>query len=247
MAEVTRREMLGSLGALAMAGGWIGLTPDEAVAQPAEGGAAAGPREYVLPELGYPPDALEPHIDAATMSLHHDKHHAGYVKGANEALAQLAEVHKDGRPEAYARVRSLTDALAFNGSGHVLHTIFWKNMKKGGGGEPAGALAQVINRDFGDFTKLQGHFSEAANKVQGSGWGILAWEPLGARLIVLSAEKHQNQGLWGVIPLLVLDVWEHAYYLKYQNKRADYVKAFWNVVDWDNVAQRLDAARRVTA
>jgi superoxide dismutase, Fe-Mn family len=251
MAELTRREMLGSLGALAVAGGWIGVNAREAAAQPAGGTAPAaegvGVKEYTLPPLGYAPDALEPHIDAQTMTLHHDKHHAAYVKGANEALAGLAQIRQDGSPDAFAKVRGLTDALAFNGSGHVLHSVFWTNMKKAGGGAPAGALAAALGRDFGDFAKFQAQFGQAAEKVQGSGWGILGWEPLGGRLLVLSAEKHQNQGVWGVVPLLVLDVWEHAYYLKYQNKRADYIKAFWNVVDWDNVAQRLDAAQKSLA
>jgi Fe-Mn family superoxide dismutase len=137
--------------------------------------------------------------------------------------------------------------LSFNGSGHTLHTVFWANMKKGGGGEPSGALAQAMNRDFGSFSAFKAHFSTAATKVQASGWGILAWEPFSGRMIVLGAEKHQNLTMFGCVPLLVIDVWEHAYYLKYQNKRADYVTAFWNVVNWENVAERLSAASKLTA
>jgi len=245
MEKVTRREMLGSLGTLAAAGGWIGLTAEEAAAQTQHGMPEATPREYTLPPLEYAYDALEPHIDAQTMQLHHDKHHAGYVRGLNAALQELARVRQDGGSSAMAEVRSLTDRLAFHGSGHTLHTVFWKNMTKGGGGEPKGALARVIDRNFGSFSGLQAQFSHAARTVQGSGWGILAWEPLSGRLLVFGAEKHQNRTMWGAVPLLVLDVWEHAYYLKYQNQRGAYVAAFWNVIDWDNVAERLSLAARL--
>ncbi len=245
MNEMNRRQMLGSLGTLTAAGGWIGLTADEVRAQPPEA-AAAKPKAYSLPSLPYPADALEPHIDAQTMTLHHDKHHKSYVDGLNAAIASLETVRKSGSPEDFEKIRGLTDALSFNGSGHTLHTVFWSNMKKGGGSEPSGSPAHYINRDFGSFKSFQAHFSTAANKVQGGGWGILAWEPLSARLIVLGAEKHQNMTMFGCVPLLVLDVWEHAYYLKYQNKRADYVAAFWNVVNWDNVAERLSMAMKLT-
>ncbi len=245
MYPVSRREMLGSLGTLAVAGGWIGLTPEETIAQESVGSGTT-PREYSLPPLGYSYDALEPHIDAQTMQLHHDKHHAGYVRKLNKALKQLDEVRRKGSPEEYARIRELTDSLAFNGSGHTLHTVFWKNMKKDGGGQPQSTLGRLIDRDFGGFHHFVEHFSKATGTVQGSGWGILSWEPLSGRLLVFGAEKHQNQAMWGSVPLLVLDVWEHAYYLKYQNKRADYVAAFWNVIDWDNVAQRLSMAMRLT-
>lgn len=240
----TRRDMLGTLGTLAAVGGWIALRPGEAVA--AERGGQA-PGEYKLPPLPYAYDALEPHIDAQTMTLHHDKHHDSYVKGLNAALAGLASASKGGTPEDLAKVRGLIDSLAFNGSGHLLHTVFWNNMKKGGGGEAKGELARHIETCFGSFSSFQAQFSAASTQVQGSGWGILAYEPLGRRLIVLGAEKHQNGTVWGVVPLLVLDVWEHAYYLKYQNKRADYVKAFWNVVNWDDVSERLSNAAKLTA
>lgn len=245
MSQCTRREMLGTLGTLAAAGGWIGLTAAESLASPHEE-SAGGPRQYTLPPLPYDYDALEPHIDAQTMRLHHDRHHAGYVRGLNAALADLAAVRNDGSPEALARIRALTDALAFNGSGHLLHTVFWKNMKPGGGGEPSGDLARLIRRDFGGFDRFRTHFATAAKKVQGSGWGILAWEPLSRRLLVLGAEKHQNLTMWGCVPLLVIDVWEHAYYLKYQNNRGAYVEAFFNVINWDNVAERLEQAHELT-
>jgi len=252
MTPLNRREMLGSLGALAAAGGWIGLTADETVAQTtggSTGGAAAGkPKEYVLPPLPYPADALEPHIDAQTMTLHHDKHHAAYVKGLNDAIAKLDAARQGGASSAgLDTIRDLTDSLAFNGSGHVLHVVFWENMKKGGGGEPTGTLGGKIASDFGSFANFQTHFSTAAKKVQGSGWGILAWEPLSSRLIVLAAEKHQNLTMFGCVPLLVVDVWEHAYYLKYQNNRGGYVDAFWNVINWDNVDARLATAMKLTS
>ena len=243
MIETDRRQLLGGLAALATVTGWIGLNGDPAVAQDA---APAAARAYALPPLPYPADALEPHIDAQTMTLHHDKHHAAYVDGLNAALAGLEQARAGGQPSDLAKIRDLTDAVAFNGSGHALHSMFWANMKKGGG-EPKGDLARLIGRDFGTFAAFQTHFSTAAVKVQGAGWAILAWEPLSGRLVVLQAEKQQNATLFGSVPLLACDVWEHAYYLKYQNKRADYVKAWWNVVNWDNVAERLAAAMKLTA
>src|SRR5687768_9216105 len=242
MSQPTRREMLGTLGTLAAASGWIGLTANEARAE-----ETPGMKTYALPPLPYDYDALEPHIDKETMMLHHDKHHASYVKSLNDALTKLADVNKTGGEESLAKVRALSDAVAFNGSGHTLHTIFWPNMKKDGGGQPSGELAKHIDKCFGSFSAFQAHFSAASTQVQGGGWGILAYEPLAQRLIILNVEKHQNSTVFGCVPLLVLDVWEHAYYLKYQNKRPDYVKAFWNVINWDSVAQRLDAAMKLTA
>jgi len=245
MMPLNRREMLGTLGGLVAAGGWIGLTPDETAGQEPSTGEGK-PRTFSLPPLPYGVNDLEPHIDAETMRLHHDKHHQSYVEGLNAAIAKLESARKSGTPDELDKIRGLTDALAFNGSGHVLHTVFWTNMKKNGGGEPKGSLASQISRDFGTLDGFRNHFNMAASKVQGGGWGILAWEPLSARLIVLSAEKHQNMTMFGCVPLLVLDVWEHAYYLKYQNRRADYVSAFWNVVHWDNAAERLSAAMKLT-
>jgi Fe-Mn family superoxide dismutase len=237
--------MLGTLGGLAAAGGWIGLTAEEVAAQD-QPSPDAKPVEYTLPMLRYAYDALEPHIDAQTMTLHHGKHHKAYVDGLNAALMGLEKVRGGGSPDDLAKVRDLTDAVAFNGSGHTLHSVFWNSMKKDGGGEPSGSLAKYFGRDFGGFRGFQTQFSATANKVQGSGWAILAWEPLGRRLVVLGAEKHQNLTMFGCVALLVLDVWEHAYYLKYQNRRADYVAAFWNVIDWDNVAERLSLAGKLT-
>mgnify|MGYP005853601771 CR=1 FL=1 len=200
--------------------------------------------KHELPPLPYDYDALEPHIDGQTMRLHHDIHHKGYVDGLNKAEEKLAEARAGGD---FALVKHWEREAAFHGSGHFLHAIFWPNMApagNGGGGEPTGALAEQIKKDFGSFDAFQAQFSAAAGAVEGSGWGILAWQPAGKQLVVLQAEKHQNLTQWGVIPLLVLDVWEHAYYLKYQNKRGDYVKAWWNVVNWGDVAARFEAASR---
>jgi len=197
--------------------------------------------EYVLPPLPYAYNALEPYIDEQTMRLHHDKHHAGYVKGLNASLAKLKAARDAGD---YSQVQILSDKVAFNGSGHFLHSIFWQNMSPKGGGEPRGKLAKAINMNFGSFAKFKAHFIAAASKVEGSGWGILACEPVAEKLFILQAEKHQNLTAWGVVPLLVVDVWEHAYYLKYQNRRGDYVKAFFNVINWDDVARRLKMAMK---
>ncbi len=197
---------------------------------------------HELPPLPYDYNALEPHIDEQTMRLHHDIHHKAYVAGLNAAEEKLAEARESGD---FALAKHLSRECAFHGSGHLLHSIFWPNMgpapgspageSAAGGGEPGGELADAINRDFGDFAKFTGQFQAAANQVEGSGWAILAYRAADGKLVVLQAEKHQNLTQWGVAPLLVLDVWEHAYYLKYQNRRPEYTKAFFNVISWDNV------------
>jgi len=195
---------------------------------------------HKLPELPYAYDALEPHYDQETLRLHHDVHHAGYVKGLNAAEEELAAMLESGD---FKNAKSVCGALAFHGSGHILHSIFWTNMKPGGGGEPAGELAAAIQRQFGSFDAFKGLFLAATNAVAGSGWGILAYRPSDDALVVLQAEKHENLTQWGVIPILVLDVWEHAYYLKYHNKRPEWTKAFMDhLVNWDNVAERYAAA-----
>jgi len=195
---------------------------------------------YQLPPLPYAYDALEPAIDAETMRLHHDLHHAGYVRGLNAALSGLADRRGQGD---FAGTKDLSRALAFHGSGHFLHSVFWENMNPNGGGSPAGELARALARDFGSGDAFRDHFSAASAQVEGSGWGILAWHPMAERLLVLEAEKHQNLTVWGAIPLLVLDVWEHAYYLQYRNRRTDYIAAWWEVVDWEDVARRFAAVR----
>ncbi|HRX86854.1 MAG TPA: superoxide dismutase [Phycisphaerae bacterium] len=242
---LNRREMIGAAGAAAV-GLALGPTGLAQAAEGASGGydalagaydAKAG--EYVLPPLPYAYDALEPSIDAQTMQIHHDKHHAGYVKKLNAALAKLAEARKSGD---FAAIQALSRAVSFNGGGHTLHTLFWTNMApKGKGGEPEGALLEMINRDFGSVDAMKAQFSAAAGAVEGSGWGICGLEMAAKKLIIIQGENQQKLTTWGVAPVLVLDVWEHAYYLKYQNRRADYVKAWWDVVNWKEVAKRVGA------
>jgi Fe-Mn family superoxide dismutase len=197
---------------------------------------------HQLPPLPYDYDALEPYIDEQTMRLHHDIHHAGYVSGLNNAEAKLAEARAAGD---FALVKHWSREAAFHGSGHLLHSIFWPNMIAAAQAKaaPGGALAQAIDRDFGSFEAFKAQFIAASVAVEGSGWGILAYRPADDSLVVLTAEKHQNLTQWGVVPLLVLDVWEHAYYLKYQNRRAEYVKNFFNIINWDDVTARYEKAR----
>lgn len=195
--------------------------------------------EFVLPPLPYAYNALEPHIDEETMHLHHDKHHAGYVKGANKACEALMEI-RQGKRDA-SEIKAWEKALAFHGSGHVLHTIFWSNLSPNSG-EPSDELGKAIDHGFGGMDAFKTHMSAATKSVEGSGWGILAYHPMIMGLMVLQAEKHQNLTVQGAQPLLVFDVWEHAYYLKYQNKRAEFVDALWNIVDWENVSHRYAMA-----
>jgi len=197
---------------------------------------------HQLPPLPYAYDALEPYIDEQTMRLHHDIHHEGYVKGLNNAEAKLADARTAGD---FALVKHWSREAAFHGSGHLLHSIFWPNMIAASEAKPApeGALAEAIKRDFGSFEAFKSQFVAASTAVEGSGWGILAYRPDDGALVILTAEKHQNLTQWGVVPLLVLDVWEHAYYLKYQNRRGEYVKNFFNIINWDDVAARLEKAR----
>jgi Fe-Mn family superoxide dismutase len=194
---------------------------------------------HILPPLPYAYNALEPHIDEQTMRLHHDLHHKAYVDGLNAAEEKLAKARESGD---WSAVQAVQRALAFHGSGHFNHCVFWENMSPKGGGTPSGDLGAQITKDLGGFDKFRAHFSQAAATVEGNGWGILAWHPMAGRLLVLASMNHQNQGVHGSIPLLMLDVWEHAYYLKYQNKRAAYVEAWWNVVNWTDVAKRLEKA-----
>ena len=195
---------------------------------------------FELAPLPYAYDALEPAIDKETMTFHHDKHHQTYVTGANTALEQLAEARETGN---LANVNKLEKDLAFNLGGHVNHTIFWNNMSPEGGGRPEGELAAAIDEYFGSFEKFQAHFTATAMGVQGSGWSVLAWDTLGQRANVVQMFDQQGNLPAGTVPLLMLDVWEHAYYLDYLNVRADYVKAFWNIANWQDVAKRLEAAR----
>ena len=237
METLSRRGWLRLFGASAMGTTALGL---------AGGGhskSSAGPsaiKPYELPALPYPADALEPYLDGRTISIHHDKHHAGYVKGLNTTLEKLEEARAKNE---FSGIQALSRALAFHGSGHVLHTLYFANLAPKSAG-PKGALAEAIKAQFGSQQTLQAQLTEASNTTAGSGWGVLAYEPFAGRLLVLQIEKHENQILAGAAPLLAIDVWEHAYYLKYQNLRADYLKAIWNVINWEEVSRRFDQARK---
>ncbi len=197
-------------------------------------------RTYTLPELPYDHTALEPHVDARIMELHHDRHHAGYVAQANTALENLAEARSSGD---FALITKLSKDLAFNLSGHVLHSVFWTCMGPDGGGAPEGELAAAIDDSFGGISGLEAQLSEATKSVQGSGWGALAWEPMAGRLIVEQVYDHQGNIGQGADPILVIDAWEHAFYLQYLNDKAAWVDAFWEVVDWSAAAERFEAVR----
>ncbi|MDF1479867.1 superoxide dismutase [Leifsonia sp. H3M29-4] len=199
--------------------------------------------DYTLPELPYDYSALAPHISATIMELHHSKHHQAYVTGANAALAALAEARDKGD---LANVNKLEKDLSFNLGGHVNHSIFWTNMSPDGGDKPTGDLASAIDDQFGSFDKFTAHFTATAMGVQGSGWSVLAYDSIGQKLIIVQFFDQQGNLPAGIVPLLMLDVWEHAYYLDYKNVRADYVKAFWNIVDWGNVQRRFTVAREKT-
>ncbi|MGX4587708.1 Fe-Mn family superoxide dismutase [Paenibacillus chitinolyticus] len=198
---------------------------------------------HKLPPLPYAYNALEPHIDEATMREHHDKHHKAYVDDLNKAEQMLAKARDSGD---FALVKHWERELAFNGAGHYLHTIFWNIMKPNGGGKAYGPIAAEINKSFGSYDRFKKQFTEAAKKVEGGGWAILVWSPRSHRLEILQAEKHQNLSQWDVIPLLVLDVWEHAYYLKHKSNRAQYIEDWWKVVNWDHVNERFEPASKLT-
>lgn len=197
---------------------------------------------HTLPPLPYAYNALEPYIDEKTMRIHHDKHHQSYVDGLNTAEKKLAESRKRNNFEL---IKHWERELAFNGAGHYLHTIFWTIMNPHGGGKPSGMLAEQIKRDFGSYDAFKNQFTEAANKVEGGGWAMLVWSPRAHRLEILQAEKHQNLSQMDIVPLLPLDVWEHAYYLKHQNERKKYIEDWWNVVYWPAAAERYEAARKL--
>jgi len=201
---------------------------------------------FTLPDLPYPFNALEPHIDAKTMEIHHDKHHGTYVAKLNAALEKATSFQ--GRPieEILRTLDSLPAdvrmAVRNHGGGHFNHSLFWKIMSPKGGGKPAGALAAAIDKGFGSFDAFKEQFGAAAANVFGSGWTWLCAEPAG-KLVIVSLPNQDSPVSQGMKPVLGLDVWEHAYYLKYQNRRPDYITAFWNVVSWEQVAANLDSAR----
>ncbi|MFF4211533.1 superoxide dismutase [Streptomyces sp. NPDC001796] len=196
---------------------------------------------YTLPDLPYDYAALEPAITGQILELHHAKHHAAYVKGANDTLEQIAEIRDKDQITPTSLV-GLEKTYAFNLSGHVLHSIFWQNLSPDGGDRPDGALADAIDEHLGGFEQFKKQLTVATSSVQGSGWGVLAWEPLGRRLVVEQVYDHHGNVGQGTTPLLVFDAWEHAYYLQYKNVRPDYVTKLWDLVNWEDVAARYTAA-----
>ena len=198
---------------------------------------------YTLPDLPYDYSALEPHISGAIIELHHDKHHATYVAGANTTQEKLAAARA---ADDFGAVVGLQKTLAFNLSGHVLHSIYWTNLSPDGGGAPEGELAAAIDESFGSFDAFKKHLTQATNTVQGSGWGVLAWDPVGKGLIVEQVYDHQANVGQGAVPLFVIDIWEHAFYLQYKNVKADYTAAVWNLANWSDVAARFAAASKLS-
>jgi Fe-Mn family superoxide dismutase len=195
------------------------------------------PGQHQLPPLPYPYNALEPVISEKALRIHHDKHHKAYVDGLNEAENSLEDARQTNN---YKYIKYWENELAFNGSGHILHSIFWTIMAPSGTrSQPGSNTLNQINSYFGSFNAFKDQFKNASEKVEASGWGILAWLPVWERLEILQAEKHQDLTQWSGIPILVCDVWEHAYYLDYQNKRKDYINAWWNLVNWNEVENRL--------
>ena len=201
---------------------------------------------YEVPDLPYDYAALEPHIDEQTMKLHHDKHHQAYVDKANAALEGT---EFDGKPveEVLANLSSLPEdkqgPFRNNGGGHANHTLFWESMSPDGGAQPSGELGDAITEAFGSFDSFRKQMTEAAATIQGSGWALASWEPMAGRLVVQQVHDHQGDHGQGTVPLLAIDAWEHAYYLQYENKKADYLKAIWNVVSWPDVQRRYESAR----
>ena len=195
---------------------------------------------YSLPDLPYDFGALEPHYSGQILELHHDKHHAAYVAGANSTLDRLEEARSASE---FGSIVGLEKTLAFNVSGHVLHSIFWKNLTPDGGDRPDGDLAAAINEYFGSFEGFHAQMTQASTTIQGSGWGVLAFEPLAGRLLVEQVYDHQGNVGNGAIPLLVFDAWEHAFYLQYKNVKADFISALWKIVNWQDVAARYAAAK----
>ena len=194
---------------------------------------------YTLPDLPYDFAALEPAMSGQILELHHDKHHAAYVKGANDTLDQIAEIGDSATP---VQIVGLERTLAFNISGHVLHSQFWTNLSPDGGDRPDRDLGAAIDESFGSFDSFKKRLTTATVAVQGSGWGVLGYEPLSGQLIIEQLYDHQGNGALGATPRLVVDAWEHAYYLQYKNVRPDYVQQLWTIVNWEDVQRRLTAA-----
>jgi len=200
--------------------------------------------QYTLPDLPYDYGALEPYISGQIMELHHDKHHAAYVKGANTALEQMAEARDK---QSFGTGTLLEKNLAFNLGGHINHSIFWPNMSPDGGDKPDGELGAAIDEFFGSFDGFRAQFEAAAAGLQGSGWSMLVWDTLGQRLNVMQLFDQQGNLPAAQIPVVLLDMWEHAFYLQYKNVKTDYIGAWWNVVNWADAKARFDAARSATS
>ncbi|GAB3087354.1 superoxide dismutase [Nocardioides zeae] len=199
--------------------------------------------DYVLPDLPYDFGALEPYISGAIMELHHDKHHATYVKGVNSTLEQLEEARETS---TFTHLTGLEKSLSFHLGGHLNHSIFWPNMSPHGGDKPTGELAQAIDEFFGSFDQFRAQFHANALGIQGSGWSILAWDVLGERLHVVQLYDQQGNLPACLVPLLMLDMWEHAYYLDYKNDKATFVAQWWNIANWADVQDRFERARAQT-
>lgn len=198
--------------------------------------------KYVLPDLRYDYGALEPHLSGRIIELHHGRHHRAYVDAANRAIEQLIEArHADN----FEHLPALERSMAFHVSGHVLHSIYWQNLTPGGGGRPKGPLAETIQRDFGSFDSFKKQLTKAAATIMGSGWAALVWDPVMRRLGTSQFHDHQSWVTQGSVPLMVLDAWEHAWYLQYQADKLKYFDAIWNLWNWEDVAERLANAQRV--
>ncbi len=195
--------------------------------------------KYVLPDLDYDYSALEPYISAPLLEVHHSKHHANYVTQANDTLEKLDEARDKGD---FTRIAALEKSLAFNLSGHVLHSIFWRNLAPQAGGEPQGELGSAIERDFGSFAKMKAQLTHVAATVMGSGWAALVFEPLSGRLLTCQIYDHQSNLTQGGVSLLVIDAWEHAYYLQYKNQKQAFFEAVWSLWNWYDVETRYQAA-----
>jgi len=249
-ANLTRRDVLTrALPAAAVLGAGLFALPAQAQTPAGRLGLAGRMQaeaykvgQYTLPKLTYASNALGPHLDARTLEIHHDKHHKAYVDGLNKTIKSIADLRQSADIDP-ARLAGLERDLSFNAGGHLLHTLYWFTMAPGAGGEPKGALAEALTASFGSFAAFKNYFSKVAAGIKGSGWALLVWEPVGGTLGVCAVNEHDAHLIPGAAVLLPLDVWEHAYYLKYQNVRADYVAAWWNVVNWAAVGQSFEALR----
>jgi superoxide dismutase, Fe-Mn family len=199
------------------------------------------PKKYELPKLTYGYAELKPFMSEEQLMLHHTKHHQAYVNTANAILDSLTKARKDG---AEVDMKATLKALSFNVGGHALHSLFWGNLAPDGSceKEPFGELEKAMTEEFGSFQRFRAEFTQAASSVEGSGWAVLCWDTLSGRPIIMQLEKHNANFPPGLKPILALDVWEHAYYLDYKNERAKYIEAFWNILNWDKVVERFDAA-----